>query len=462
MTLVAGVDSSTQSCKVEVRDADTGRCVGTGRAPHPPTSPPRSEQDPTAWWDALAAARAEAGHEDDVAAISVAAQQHGLVVTDAAGTPLRPAKLWNDTESAPDAGWLLGQLDGGAPAWADACGSVPVAAFTITKLSWLHRSEPDVFGRMERVMLPHDWLAWRITGEYGTDRGDASGTGYWSAAADDYRLDLLEIVDADLDWAALVPPVLPPERALGTGDNMAAALGLGLRAGDVVMSLGTSGTVFAVSDTPTHDASGAVAASPTRPGGTSRSCARSTRRRSPTRWRAGSAWTWRGSTRWRSPRLRVRVAPSCCRTSTASGRPTARTRPGSSPGCVPTRGVRTSRVAAYEGVVCGLLDGLDALVAAGVDTSDRLFLVGGGARSAAYPQVVADLARRSVLVVEAEELVALGACVQSAARATGRPIAEIQSAWPLGRGRSVDPVASADTSIETRVRYAAARDLDLD
>ena len=194
--LVAGVDSSTQSTKVEVRDAETGARVGTGRAPHPPTSPPVSEQDPQAWWDALVSARAEAGQAADLAATAVAAQQHGLVVTDAAGTPLRPAKLWNDTESAPDAGWLLGQLDGGAGAWADACGSVPVAAFTIAKLSWLHRCEPDVFARMERVMLPHDWLAWRLTGEYGTDRGDASGTGYWSAAAEDYRLDLLRIVDS--------------------------------------------------------------------------------------------------------------------------------------------------------------------------------------------------------------------------------------------------------------------------
>jgi len=114
-------------------------------------------------------------------------------VTDAAGTPLRPAKLWNDTESAPDAGWLLGQLDGAAAAWARACGSVPVAAFTITKLSWLHRKEPDAFSRIARVMLPHDFLAWRVTGELGTDRGDASGTGYWSAATEDYRLDLLQI-----------------------------------------------------------------------------------------------------------------------------------------------------------------------------------------------------------------------------------------------------------------------------
>ena len=139
MPVVVGVDSSTQSCKVEVRDAATGALVGSGRAPHPHTTPPCSEQDPGDWWDALTAARAEAGHESEVVTTSVAAQQHGLVLTDAAGASLRPAKLWNDTESAPDARWLLDQLPGGAEAWAEAVGSVPVAAFTITKLSWVHR-----------------------------------------------------------------------------------------------------------------------------------------------------------------------------------------------------------------------------------------------------------------------------------------------------------------------------------
>jgi xylulokinase len=462
MTLVAGVDSSTQSCKVEVRDADTGVLVGTGRAPHPPTSPPRSEQDPRAWWDAMVAARAETGHGDDVATTSVAAQQHGLVVTDAGGTPLRPAKLWNDTESAPDASWLLGRLDGGATAWAEACGSVPVAAFTIAKLSWLHRSEPDVFGRMERVMLPHDWLAWRLSGEYGTDRGDASGTGYWSAAADDYRLDLLEIVDGELDWAALVPPVLAPELALGTGDNMAAALGLGLRPGDVAISLGTSGTVFAVSDAPTHDPTGAVAG-----------FADATGRHLPLVCTLNATKVTDTVARWLGVDLAgldalALAAPPGGRGATllpyfdgerTPNRPDAA---GLLTGLRAATGREDVARAAFEGVACGLLDGLDALAAAGVPVDGRLFLVGGGARSAAYPRVLADLAQRPVTVAADDELVALGACVQAAARATGRPIDDVQTSWPLGRGAEVGPEASADAATEIRTAYAAARDLDLD
>ena len=201
---------------------------------------------------------------------------------------MRPAKLWNDTESAPDAGWLIKQL-GSAAAWADACGSVPVAAFTITKLSWLHRSEPDAWARLARICLPHDWLTYRLTGAFVTDRGDASGTGYFSAREDRYREDLLAIVDQDADWSARLPLVLGPTEiagtttafgrsaivAPGTGDNMAAALGVGLAPGDVVVSIGTSGTVFTVSDATDDGCDGrGGGVRRTRPDASFRSCAR--------------------------------------------------------------------------------------------------------------------------------------------------------------------------------------------
>ena len=170
MPLVLGVDSSTQSTKVEVRDADTGALVATGQAPHPRTTPPRSEQDPAAWWTALVDAIGQTGQRD-LAAISIAGQQHGMVVTDDAGAVLRPAKLWNDTESAPQAARLVEQF--GADRWASSVGVVPVAAITITKLAWLLVNEPKVFERIGHVLLPHDWLTFRLTGRVVTDRGDA-------------------------------------------------------------------------------------------------------------------------------------------------------------------------------------------------------------------------------------------------------------------------------------------------
>ena len=497
MPVVAGVDSSTQSAKVELRDLDSGRVVGAGRAAHPPATPPRSEQDPASWWhalviamhEALDAAAAAGIRPADVVAVGVAGQQHGLVVLDATGVVIRPAKLWNDTESAPDAGWLIGQLDGGAAAWAAACGSVPVASFTITKLSWLHRSEPAAFARIARVLLPHDWLTHRLTGDHTTDRGDASGTGYWSPIEGRYRIDLLDIVDAETDWAAALPRVLGPLDAAGpmrpdaadelglpagllvaagTGDNMASALGVGLRPGDLAVSVGTSGTVFAVTDEPATDATGAVAG-----------FADATGRFLPLVCTLNAA-------------LATEAVGRLLGVDHAGLDALALSAPAGSDGVVfvpylagertPNRpdatgtitGLRTDVTrpqiarAAFEGVVCGLLDGADALTAAGATgashaTDGRLLLVGGGSRSAAYRQVLADLTGRVVTVADAPEPATAGAGVQAAAVHQGVDPITIADAWGLATGHLVEPTlvtdADADAGDAAAIRsaYTAAR-----
>ncbi|HVC72677.1 MAG TPA: FGGY family carbohydrate kinase, partial [Mycobacteriales bacterium] len=264
--LVAGIDSSTQACKVVVRDAATGALVREGRAPHPDGT----EVDPAAWWTALQDAASAAGGLDDVAAVSVGGQQHGMVCLDGAGQVVRPALLWNDTRSAAAAHDLVAELGGGA-GWAEAVGVVPVASITVAKLRWFAEHEPDLAARAAAVCLPHDWLTWRLGGAAGlaalrTDRSDASGTGYWSAAAGAYRPDLLE---RGFGRGLQVPEVLGPHdpaglhgRAVlgpGAGDNAAAALGVGAGLGDVVVSIGTSGVVSAVADVPARDPSGIVA-----------------------------------------------------------------------------------------------------------------------------------------------------------------------------------------------------------
>jgi len=469
--LVLGVDSSTQSTKVEVRDADTGKLVAAGRAPHPATTPPCSEQDPEAWWDALRAATAQAGATArDVAAVSVAGQQHGMVVLDSANNAVRPAKLWNDTESAPDARWLIEQLDGREGAWAAACGSVPVAAFTITKLSWLHRKEPDAWSRVERVCLPHDWITWKLAGELVTDRGDASGTGYYSAAKGTYALDLLAIVDADIDWSARLPRVLAPvERAgvtrafgsdavvaPGTGDNMAAALALGLRPGAVAISLGTSGTVYAVSEAPTADPTGAVAGFADASG-----CylplVCTLNATKVTDAIAG----WLGAAHDELDALALASAPGANGVAVVPYFDGERTpnRPDATGRVV---GLRTATTradiarAAVEGVVCGLLEGLDALVDAGVRADGDIVLIGGGARSAAYRRVLADLSGRRVIVPDERELVAAGACIQAAAVLGTRPVAEVADEWALASGPVTDPDPGVDRE-GARAAYAEAR-----
>jgi len=261
--LVAGVDSSTQSVKIVVRDADTGELIREGRGAHPDAT----EISPSKWLSELT--NSTKGLLDDVEAISIGAQQHGMVVIDDNKQVVRDALLWNDTRSADAATDLIKEL-GGPNKWADAVGSVPVASFTVTKLRWLANSEPENAAKVSGVMLPHDWLTWQLMGtpdEYVTDRGDASGTGYWSPQTNEYRKDLLKLA---LGKEVQLPRVASPNEIIGqtttgisvapgTGDNMAAALGLGAATGDIVISLGTSGTAYTVSSNPTNDASGIIA-----------------------------------------------------------------------------------------------------------------------------------------------------------------------------------------------------------
>ena len=271
MTLVAGVDSSTQSCKVVVCDATSGAIIRSGSAPHPVGT----EVDPADWLAAFELASARAGGIDDVAALAIGAQQHGMVCIDDAGHVVRPAVLWNDVRSAPQAAALIEEFGGpqdGAHFRAEAVGSVPVASFTVTKLRWLAEHEPDHAAATAAVCLPHDWLTWRLGDRIeldglATDRGDASGTGYFSPATGEYRIDLLAHAFGRKTYLPSVRRPAEPagqgaKGALlgcGTGDNAAAALGIGAVVGDVVVSIGTSGTAFAVSDHPTADASGTVA-----------------------------------------------------------------------------------------------------------------------------------------------------------------------------------------------------------
>lgn len=507
MPLVAGVDSSTQSTKVELRDLDTGVLIAHGRAPHPATAPPVSEQDPRVWETALHAAlaaaldppRSDAAPRPtrsggaskppspkparlsnaDIAGIAVAAQQHGMVVLDAAGTPLRPAKLWNDTESAPDALALRLALAGGDAAWARACGSVPVAALTITKLSWMRRCEPERFARVAKILLPHDWLTWRLVHRFATDRGDASGTGYWSPFAGTWRPDLLWLVDPERDWEAALPEVLAPTEAAGdwdgilvgpgTGDNMAAALGIALDVGATAISLGTSGTAFTVAEAPTADPSGYVAGFADASGRyLPLACTLNATKVTDTIGRLI------GASHEELDALALAAAPGAGDLTLVPyfdgertpDRPNAR---GGLVGLTPQTERADVARAAFEGVACTLLDAADHLPTstggerrAAAPGPERIFLVGGGSRSRAYRQILADLAGVEVVVPTADEAVALGACVQAAAVATGHGIREVIETWGLGTGTVVEPSPTVSVELREAIRArfsAVAADL---
>ncbi|GGS61592.1 xylulokinase [Planobispora rosea] len=466
MTLVAGVDSSTQSCKVVVRDTETGALVRQGRAAHPEGT----EVDPEAWWTALGEAVARAGGLDDVAAVSVAAQQHGMVCLDESGNVVRKALLWNDTRSARAAVDLVDEL-GGPAKWAEAVGSVPVASFTVSKLRWLAEHEPDNARRTVSVCLPHDWLTWRLggaSGEIATDRGDASGTGYWSPAAGEYRTDLLQ---AALGSVPGLPRVLGPREsagelrarpggtdaaapargpallAPGTGDNMAAALGVGARPGDVVVSIGTSGTAFAVAERPNADPTGAVAG-----------FADATGRFLPLVCTLNAARVLDAAARLLGVDL-DRLGELALSAPAGAGGLV----------CVPyLEGERTPNLpdatgslhgltlatstpahlarAAVEGMLCHLADAFDAL---GLDPA-RVLLIGGGARSEAVRRIAPAVFGRPVLVPEPGEYVADGAARQAAWLLAG---GDEPPAWETGRAGRYE----ADAVPEIRTRYAEAR-----
>lgn len=431
MALVLGVDSSTQSCKVVVVDSETGAVVRTGRAAHPDGT----SVHPDAWWAALTTAIEEAGGLDDIEAWAIGGQQHGMVALDHSGVVIRDALLWNDTRSAGAASDLVEEF--GAQELADRAGVVPVASFTIAKLRWLRDHEPEHAARVAAVALPHDWLTWRLRGygpegadsaphgpvldELVTDRSDASGTGYWSAATGEYDRELLI---AALGHDAVLPRVLGAADSVrdaagrrvapGAGDNAAAALGLGAGPGDVVVSIGTSGTVFAVSAEPSADPSGTIAGFASADGhflplvctlnaarvldvtaallGVSHDELSRLALAAPT-GAGGLALTpyFEGE---RTPNL-----PDA--TATLHGMTLAST----------TR--ENLARAAVEGMLSGLGAGLDALRDAGVPLR-RALLIGGGAQSEAVRAIAPEVFGIPVEVPTAGEYVAIGAARQSA------------------------------------------------
>jgi len=460
--LVAGVDSSTQSCTVVIRDADTGELVRHGRAPHPDGT----EVDPAAWEAALGTAITAAGGLDDVEAVAVGGQQHGMVCLDEAGAVVRPALLWNDTRSAEAAADLVAEL--GAQEWADAVGSVPVASFTVTKLRWLADHEKDNAAATAAVCLPHDWLTWRLRSGLGnagdladliTDRSDASGTGYWSGVTNAYRPDLLQRALGRSDVA--LPRVLQPGEAAGraatgqvlgpgAGDNAAAALGLGAVPGDVVVSIGTSGVACAVSEVPTADATGTIAG-----------FASATGEHLPLVCTLNAARVLDAT----AALLGVdhdRLAELALNAPAGAGgltlvpylegertpnRPDAT---GALHGLTLGTAHREHLArAAVEGLLCGLADAVDALEVAGVPVR-RVFLVGGGSRSAAVQAIAPAVLGRPVVVPAPGEYVADGAARQAAWVLRG----ELPEWEPAGT-----VVREADPTPSVRSRYADVRDL---
>ena len=387
MALVLGIDSSTQSTKALLVDADDGRVVEARSAPHPPGT----EVDPRAWLAAVD--DATDGLLERADAVSVAGQQHGMVALDETGTPVRDALLWNDTRSSGAARELIAEM-GGAQACADAIGSVLVASFTSTKLRWLRDHEPDRAARVRSVLLPHDYVSHHLSApgtEPFTDRGDASGTGYFDTSDGRWRPDLAEQA---LGRAVALPRLVEPGAvaartpggavvAGGTGDNMGAALGMALGPGDVLISVGTSGVASAISTTPVADGTGVVTGFADASGGflpmvTTMNAAGILDLQAQ----------WLGVDHDGLADLALQSTPGAGGVTLLPYYGGERTpdRPdavGTWTGLRPTTTRADLARAAYEALLCSLADAVDRLVAATGQQPRRLLLVGGATRSAA-------------------------------------------------------------------------------
>lgn len=474
MTLVAGVDSSTQSCKVVVLDAGSGTLIREGRAAHPDGT----EVHPDHWWRALSEAIEAAGGLADVSALSVGGQQHGMVLLDHAGNVVRPALLWNDTRSAAAAAALTDEV--GAEDFARRTGLVPVASFTITKVRWVRDHEPALADRVAAVALPHDWLTWRLRGfgpaassplgpdleQLTTDRSDASGTGYWSPSDGGYDVDLFKrAFGRGAREAAgnagrgdhrtvMLPRVLGPgdsageihpgcfgpgtadlsglseltgsagsseagssRRILlgaGAGDNAAAALGLGAEPGDVVVSVGTSGTVFSVASRAVADPSGTVAGFADASGeylpiAVTLNAARV----------LSSVAGLLGVDFDELSRLALEAEPGAGGVVLVPYFEGERT-PNLPHAKASLHGLSIASTtrnnlarAAIEGMLCGLSGGMDSLRALGSPTT-RLLLIGGAVQNPAVQAIAAQVFDLPVVIPRPGEYVARGAAVQAA------------------------------------------------
>lgn len=435
--IIAGVDSSTQSVKVVIRDAHTGEFIRQGRASHPDGT----EIDPQLWKVALETAIKDAGGLDGVAAMSIAGQQHGMVALNNEGEVIRPALLWNDTRSA-QAAQDLNREQGGDLEIAKKTGSVLVASFTASKLRWMADNEPENAAKVAAIALPHDWLSWQLQGgrdfaQLFTDRSDASGTGYFDPTTSLYREDILHLALRH-KFEVTLPKIIAPEKfggttqsgipiAAGAGDNAGAALGLQAQPGDVVISLGTSGTAFAVSDTPTHDASGAVAG-----------FADATGRFLPLVCTLNAARILDAATRILGKSHDEVAALALSSVAGAHGltllpyfegertpnRPNAT-------GVFAGINLNNSNPAdiaraMIEGMLCGLTDAVEALMRLGV-TVNRILIIGGAAKNPAIPIIASALMGREVVLPPAGEYVADGAGKQAAWALLGE-----MPQWDLG------------------------------
>jgi xylulokinase len=480
--LVLGIDVSTTATKaVLVDEAGTVRGVGTAEYGTNTPHPMWSEQDPAAWWDAavvaIQSALAAAGAPGaDVVAVGLTGQMHGLVLLDAADAVLRPAILWNDQRTADECDAIRAAV--GRERLIEITGNDALTGFTAPKLVWVRDNEPQVWARAAHVLLPKDYLRLRITGTHALDKADGAGTLLFDLAARDWSLEVLEALEIPPAW---LPPTFEGPDVTGTvtataaavtglaagtpvvaggGDQAANAVGLGVVGpGEMALSLGTSGVIFAATDEPLFEPRGIVHAF----------C-----HAVPGRWHMMSVMlSAAGSLRWFRDSLASDVDFGAL-VETARGvdaatdglfflpyltgersphpDPFAR---GAFVGLTLAHDRRHLTRAVIEGVAFGLRDGLDLMLAAGLPRPDRIRASGGGIASELWASILADVLETEIATVSTTEGAAYGAAVLGAVGVGWYPEVE-EATRALVR---VTPVASPGRAAaayrDAHARYGA-------
>ncbi|NLU69216.1 FGGY family carbohydrate kinase [Streptomyces sp. HNM0574] len=459
MGIVAGLDSSAEYTRIVVCDEETGAVIKQGHAEHP-----GERDDPQSWLASLGKA-AGGGTLSDVRAIGVSAQQQGLIALDGTGTPVRPALLGNDRRVQPAAAGLVDAL-GGREAWAQAVGAVPQGAHPVSKLRWLARNEPEQAARITEVMQPHDWLVWQLLGRperRTTDRGDASGTGFWSPLTESYRPDLVELA---LGHGVGLPDVLGPAEpagrtpeglliSAGTGETMAAAFGLGVGIGDAVISLGASGSVFAVHHEPLADQAGSLTSYADATG----MYLPAVRTLNATRVLRGTAELL-GTDLDGLSELALHSSPG------AHGMVLLPYLEGEQVPALPhtagsLHGMRRESMkpehlarAAVEGMLCGLADALDVLRVRGVQVR-RVFLLGQAAGLPAVQAAAPGLFGAQVVVPQPADYTALGAARQAAWALAG---GGMPPQWPAAACQLFDAGEESAVGQAVRQQFVTVRE----
>jgi xylulokinase len=471
--ITLGIDCGTQSLKTVALDGDSGKVIASaskayGLVEGRPAG--HLEQDPAIWWDALEETLqkvlADLGpRKAEVAGIGVSGQQHGFVPLDANHQVIRPAKLWCDTSTTAQCDEIRAKL-GGREKTIALAGNDILPGFTAPKILWLKQNEPANFAKLAHVALPHDFLNLRLTGTLRMEFGDASGTALldvrtrqWSkevcAAIDENLISKLPPLGSSTEPVGKLLPALATAWGLssdviisaGGGDNMMAAIGTGnIRPGTVTASLGTSGTIFACAPQPVIDPQGEIAAF----------CD------SADHWMpllctmnvTVATEAFRNLFGWDHDRMNKEISDVSAGADGLIFLPylQGERTPNLPEGCGVLHGMNTSNLtpahmarAAMEGVTLGMAYGLRRMESLGLKPSE-IRLTGGGSKSPAWRQILADIFGYPVVTMQSAEGAALGAAIQALAAAS--PSASLENlsdrCAPIAQGSRLEPRTTFD------------------